>query len=62
LHVLTGLLGAWLYKKYGRKIRLEFNDLKVKATSVEEIERLLRVAQEGERGAKSSLTEGDAVS
>ena len=46
LKVIGTLLAGWLAGKYGRKIRLELGeDLKVEATSVEEIEKLLQLGQ-----------------
>jgi hypothetical protein len=40
--VFTGLVGAWLHAKYGRKVKLKYKDLEVEATTVEEVERLVK--------------------
>ncbi|WP_146122225.1 hypothetical protein [Burkholderia multivorans] len=43
--VLTGILGAWLQSKAGRKVRLKIGDIEVEAGTVQEAEQLLRHAQ-----------------
>jgi hypothetical protein len=43
--VLTGILGAWLQSKAGRKVRLKVGDIEVEAKTVEEVEQLLQRAQ-----------------
>jgi hypothetical protein len=40
---LTGLAGAWLQAKYGRKVRLKRGDVEVEAASVDEIAKLLAI-------------------
>jgi hypothetical protein len=47
--VFTGLIGAWLHAKYGRKVKLKYKDLQVEATTVEEVERLVRPILEREK-------------
>lgn len=55
--VLTGILGAWLQSKAGRKVRFKDGDIEVEARTVEEVGKLLEMA--AERRAKSQ-PEGDA--
>jgi hypothetical protein len=43
--VLTGILGAWVQSKVGRKVRLKVGDIEVEARTVEEADRLLQRAQ-----------------
>ncbi len=43
--VLTGILGAWLQSKTGRKVRLKVGDVEVEARTVSEAEKLLERAQ-----------------
>ena len=40
--VLTGILGAWLQSKAGRKVRLKVEDIEVEARTVEEVAQLLQ--------------------
>ena len=44
--VLTGVLGAWLQSKAGRKVRLKDGDIEVEAGTVEEVEKLFDMAAE----------------
>jgi hypothetical protein len=39
--VLTGILGAWLQSKAGRKVRLRDGDIEVEAQTVDEVSKLL---------------------
>lgn len=43
--VLTGILGAWLQSKVGRKVRLKVGDVEVEAKTVKEVDQLLERAQ-----------------
>lgn len=43
--ILTGILGAWLQSKAGRKVRLKIGDIEVEARTVQEVEQLLQRAQ-----------------
>ncbi len=43
--VLTGILGAWLQSKAGRKVRLKVGDIEVEASTVDEVKQLLQHAQ-----------------
>ena len=49
---LAGLVGAWLCGKYGRKVKLKYKDLRVEATTVEEVERLVKLIREREKKKK----------
>jgi hypothetical protein len=42
---LPVLIGAWLREKYGRKVKLKFQDVEVEAVSVEEAEKLIKLAE-----------------
>ncbi|HET8924130.1 MAG TPA: hypothetical protein VFN26_14170 [Candidatus Acidoferrum sp.] len=42
---LAGLLGAWLKAKHGRKVKLKIKDFSAEASSVEEIDELLKLAE-----------------
>ncbi len=42
--LLTGLIGAWLHARYGRKVKLKFEDIEVEATTIEDVERLIELA------------------
>ena len=44
--VLTGILGAWLQSKAGRKVRLKDGDIEVEARTVQEAGELLKMAAE----------------
>ena len=44
LPALTGLAGAWIQARYGRKVRIKVGDVEAEASTVEEIERLLELA------------------
>lgn len=44
--VLTGILGAWLQSKAGRKVRLKDGDIEVEARTVQEVGELLNMAAE----------------
>lgn len=50
--ILTGILGAWLQSKAGRKVRLKVGDVEVEARTVEEAEQLLERAQALQREQK----------
>lgn len=43
--VLTGILGAWLQSRAGRKVHLRVGDIEVEARTVEEADQLLQRAQ-----------------
>ncbi len=38
--LLTGILGAWLQSKAGRKVRLKVGDIEIEARTVEEADQL----------------------
>jgi hypothetical protein len=44
--VLTGILGAWLQSKAGRKVRIKDGDIEVEARTVDEAGKLLNMATE----------------
>lgn len=44
--VLTGILGAWLQSKAGRKVRFKDGDIEVEARTVDEVGKLLEMAEE----------------
>ena len=44
--VLTGILGAWLQSKAGRKVRFKDGDIEVEAHTVDEVSKLLGMAAE----------------
>jgi hypothetical protein len=44
--ILTGILGAWLQSRTGRKVRLKDGDIEIEAQTVEEIRKLLDMAAE----------------
>lgn len=44
--VLTGLLGAWLQSRAGRKLRLKFDDIEVEANNAQEIANMLQQVRE----------------
>ena len=37
--LLSGLLGAWLRGKSGRRVKLKYKDLQIEATTVEDVEK-----------------------
>lgn len=43
---LAAICGAWLQARYGRKIRIKIGDVEAEARTFEEIEQLLKRAQE----------------
>lgn len=47
--LLTVSLGAWLHKRYGRKVKLKFKDVQIEATTVEEVEKLIKLVKEREK-------------
>lgn len=53
--VLTGILGAWLQSKAGRKVRLKDGDIEVEAHTVDEVGKLLDML--AERRAKQEPKE-----
>lgn len=55
--VLTGILGAWVQSKVGRKVRLKVGDIEVEARTVEEAEQLLQRAQAFKADRKSETDE-----
>lgn len=38
--LLSGLFGAWLRGKFGRRVKLKYKDLQIEATTVEDVEKL----------------------
>ncbi len=44
--ILTGILGAWLQSKAGRKVKFKDGDIEVEARTVEEVGKLLDMAAE----------------
>lgn len=62
--ILTGILGAWLQSKAGRKVRLKVGDIEVEARTVEEADQLLQRAQalqaSQERTKGQAETESDS--
>jgi hypothetical protein len=44
--VLTGIFGAWLQSKVGRKVRLKDGDIEVEAQTPEEVKELYKLAAE----------------
>lgn len=44
--VLTGLLGAWLQSRAGRKLRPKFDDIEVEANNAQEIANMLQQVRE----------------
>jgi hypothetical protein len=42
---LAVAIGVWLRTKYGRKVKLKSKDVAVEASSVEEVEKLLKLAE-----------------
>jgi hypothetical protein len=51
--LLTGILGAWLQSKAGRKVRLKDGDIEVEARTVEEAGKLLDMATEQRAKARA---------
>lgn len=51
--VLTGILGAWLQSKVGRRVRLKIEDIEAEASTVQEVEQLIHRAQELKASQKS---------
>jgi hypothetical protein len=47
--ILGAVIGAWLHARYGRKARLKIGDVEAEARTVEEVEKLLRVADEKQK-------------
>ncbi|MGH9345479.1 MAG: hypothetical protein ACRD19_17160 [Terriglobia bacterium] len=43
---ISGLTGAWLHAKYGRKMRLKVGEIEVEAQTYKEIKELLAMAQD----------------
>jgi hypothetical protein len=48
--VVCTLLGAWLRGRYDRRVRLKVGDIEAEAQTVEDVEKLLRRAQELQKG------------
>nr|WP_057929968.1 hypothetical protein [Burkholderia ambifaria] len=55
--VLTGILGAWVQSKVGRKVRLKVGDIEVEARTVEEAGQLLQQAQALQASQKGETDE-----
>ena len=55
----VAVVGAYLAGRNGRKVRLKVGDVEAEAGTVEEVERLVRLADE--RGARASDNAGDAL-
>lgn len=49
---LTGILGAYLGARMGRKVKLKTGNIEVEAHSIEELQQLLKIADERERSGK----------
>lgn len=47
--VVTAAIGAWLQKRYGRKVRIKIGEIEAEAQSVEEVEQLLQQAADFQR-------------
>ncbi|WP_186188064.1 hypothetical protein [Burkholderia gladioli] len=60
--LLTGILGAWLQSRAGRKVRLKVGDIEVEARTVEEADQLLQRAQALQANQESAKghTESDS--
>jgi hypothetical protein len=43
---VSGVIGAWLHARYGRKVRIKVGDIEVEAQSQKAAERLFAKAQE----------------
>jgi len=41
LPVVSGVVGAWIQARYGRKVRIKSGEIEVEAATVEEVEKLL---------------------
>jgi hypothetical protein len=46
---LAVTVGAWLQKKYGRKVKLKYKDVEIEATTVEDVERLIKLIEERQK-------------
>lgn len=46
---VSAVAGAWLQAKCGRRVRVKFGDTEAEATTVEELEKVLRMAEEARR-------------
>jgi hypothetical protein len=53
--VLTGVLGAWLQSKAGRKVRLKDGDIEVEAQTSQEVKELYKLAVEQRAKQKRDL-------
>lgn len=60
--ILTGILGAWLQSKAGRKVRLKVGDIEVEARTVEEADQLLQRAQALQASQESAKGHADTES
>ncbi|TGB31561.1 hypothetical protein [Burkholderia thailandensis] len=60
--ILTGILGAWLQSKAGRKVRLKIGDIEVEARTVEEADQLLQrgLALQASQESAKGHTESDS--
>jgi hypothetical protein len=45
----AGLIGVWLQKKYGRKVKLKYKDVQIEATTVDDVEKLIKLVREREK-------------
>ena len=60
--LLTGILGAWLQSKAGRKVRLKVGDIEVEARTVEEADQLLQRVQALQASQERSKGQAQAES
>jgi hypothetical protein len=54
---LGTLMGAWLHARYGRKIRLKIGDIEAEAQSEEQVEKLLRQAEQFQQRNQRKIIE-----
>ena len=51
----SALAGAWLHAKYGRKVSVKFGDVAASASTVEELEKVLRLVEEFQQRNKPRI-------
>jgi hypothetical protein len=54
--VLGTVVGAWLHARYGRKVRLKIGDVEAEAQTIEEVQELLRRAEEFQQRINPNVT------
>ena len=52
---LGTLIGAWLHARYGRKVRLKIGDIEAEAQNVEQVEKLLRQADQFQQRSQQKI-------